>query len=307
MQATLTFTGTFGSSEIATICGLNPYKTPRELYYEKLGIIERFEGNDATELGQHMEPYIAQLWSRRAGRIVIHNDTGKFYNTKYPLAHATPDYFVDHYPGLHDTKPEILECKHSGHTQLKYWLDDNTPDYAHCQLMWQMGVCGIKIGHVAGLVGGSVQNFFMRTFEFDQGIFDAMYQRALEFADRLDRQDPPPADGDDLKTMDHLLSNGHSDTELILPASCHELINSHQDLLRVKCEIQKELDGVTEGLKGLQARIRAEMHDKLVARVGDYEVRLKEVKRKAYSVKESSYWNFKIRNLAEKEGVKSDE
>lgn len=301
MQATLTFTGTFGSSEIATICGLNPYKTPRELYYEKMGIIDRFEGNDATELGQHMEPYIAKLWGKKNGHEVQQHTAGRITNTKYPLAHATPDYWTD------NTFSEILECKHSGHTQLHYWLNDNTPDYAHCQLIWQLGVCGVKVGHVAGLIGGSVQNFFMRTFEFDQGIFDSMYERALEFADRLDRQDPPPADADDVATMNELLAKGHSATELILPAHCEELLKSYTDLMRVRSDIKRELDGVDEGLKGLEARIRENMHDKLRGRFGEYIAEMKEIKRKAYSVKESSYWKFSVRKLENKKGGSIDE
>lgn len=45
-----------GSSDIATIMGVNPYQTPYQLWQEKTGRIQSFQGNAATEHGKREEP-----------------------------------------------------------------------------------------------------------------------------------------------------------------------------------------------------------------------------------------------------------
>lgn len=54
-----------GASEAAAALGLSPYKTPAGLYAEKLRLVERDGGSEATFLGTHVEHAIADAFGAR--------------------------------------------------------------------------------------------------------------------------------------------------------------------------------------------------------------------------------------------------
>ena len=56
-----------GSSEIGTICGLNPYSSPLQLWRYKTGRDSPREDNDFLWLGRRMEPVIGELFEKRTG------------------------------------------------------------------------------------------------------------------------------------------------------------------------------------------------------------------------------------------------
>lgn len=56
-----------GASEAATALGLNPWETPWVLHQKKKGRIPEFQGNDRTEAGTVLEPWLAEMFERRTG------------------------------------------------------------------------------------------------------------------------------------------------------------------------------------------------------------------------------------------------
>lgn len=54
-----------GASEAACAIGLSPYKSPATLYAEKLGLIERGRGSEATFLGTHIEHAVVDAFAAR--------------------------------------------------------------------------------------------------------------------------------------------------------------------------------------------------------------------------------------------------
>src|SRR6185369_4652312 len=85
-----------GGSDVSCILGLNPWKTPLELYAEKRGEIEPedLSENEAVEAGNIMEDAIAELTARRMtkrlGREI------KLRRCKTTLVHPKHDWLTVH-------------------------------------------------------------------------------------------------------------------------------------------------------------------------------------------------------------------
>lgn len=57
-----------GGSDVASIFGVSPFRTARDLYYDKLNIVsvEEDEGNwVAMEMGNLLEPLVAKIFGKR--------------------------------------------------------------------------------------------------------------------------------------------------------------------------------------------------------------------------------------------------
>lgn len=59
-----------GASEVGSVLGVNPWKSPVDVWLEKMGRMEPFAGNNATYWGQRLEDIVAQEYAIRTGRKV---------------------------------------------------------------------------------------------------------------------------------------------------------------------------------------------------------------------------------------------
>ena len=59
-----------GGSDLGAILGLNPYRTPYQIWLEKSGRSEPFTGNLQTRFGSYAEEFVAREYSDRTGRQV---------------------------------------------------------------------------------------------------------------------------------------------------------------------------------------------------------------------------------------------
>ena len=60
-----------GSSEVATIVGLNPWETPYQLWRRKTGLDEPKQENAAMRNGHHLEDAVSRMWHDATGREII--------------------------------------------------------------------------------------------------------------------------------------------------------------------------------------------------------------------------------------------
>ncbi len=85
---------TLGCSEIPAALGLNPWKTPYQLWAEKCGYVEGPEMNFRMRLGLELEPAVCRLFMEDSGRSVEHQKRPIiFRNEAHPFLHASPDAF----------------------------------------------------------------------------------------------------------------------------------------------------------------------------------------------------------------------
>lgn len=62
-----------GSSDAAAIMGLDPFKSASDVYLEKIGAVESFAGNDATDRGNWLEPALIAFAEHKLGKRFIPN------------------------------------------------------------------------------------------------------------------------------------------------------------------------------------------------------------------------------------------
>ena len=111
-----------GGSDVAALLGISPWRTARDLFYDKLNIavVEDHEDNwVALEMGHLLEPLVAKIFQHRTG-YKIYQIKKMFQHPKYPWMLADVDYFVE----LPDGTTAILEIKTTNYNAKdNWWLD----------------------------------------------------------------------------------------------------------------------------------------------------------------------------------------
>ncbi len=175
-----------GSSEIAALCGESPWRNAHDVWLEKLGLAEPFEGNDATWLGNELEPIIAKRYAQETGAEITHGPGTKLH-PENPWALASTDYeWAD--------RSRVVECKLVGIRAMHHWtMDaDGAPTYVQLQAQWQCYVREIERADVAVIFGGTAE---FRIYEFtrDNELISALVTIAKRFWETniLERVAPP--------------------------------------------------------------------------------------------------------------------
>ncbi len=187
-----------GGSDASVILGINPWKTPLQLYMEKTGQVEGPEENQAMHIGTILEDVIADEYSRQTGSKVSRvNETIRHPDYDWMMAHV--DRRVLNFDG-----GKLLECKTAG----RFYKQDewgrhgeNTiPAYYFAQIQHYHAVTGWQYSDVAALLGGS--DFRIYHFERDSKFIDNLIQKEIEFWYAVERRVPPePINLDDVKLM----------------------------------------------------------------------------------------------------------
>lgn len=142
-----------GSSEVATIVGLNPWETPYQLWRRKLGIDPPKEETFAMKAGHYLEDAVAQFWHDSTGQEIIKASAIDWLiiDNDRPYMRVSPDrtYWLSDVPH-NATNKGILECKT---TQMSIDAED-IPKHWFCQVQYQLGVAGLQQGSLAWLCSG---------------------------------------------------------------------------------------------------------------------------------------------------------
>lgn len=141
---------TIGSSDVATLLGVNPYKGASwyALWARMVhGVIDDKKPSTAMRIGTHLEPLIGEFYTEATTRRVTPNGMTIHYNEEYPECHATPDFeIVEHPEGC-------LEGKSVGLFWAKDWKD-GVPPHVIAQAHHQMRIMELDWVDVGVIIGG---------------------------------------------------------------------------------------------------------------------------------------------------------
>ena len=151
-----------GGSDVGAVLGVNPYKTPHEIWLEKTGrqLPEDLSGKDAVLAGNLLEDAVAQFYSIRTGHKVRRSNMTRF--------HPSMPWLAGNVDRVVEGQKRILECKTAGHFA-KGWGEsgtDEVPESYLLQVTHYMAVWGYQTADLAVLTGG--QNLGIYKFDFDQ-------------------------------------------------------------------------------------------------------------------------------------------
>lgn len=79
-----------GASECAAACGVSESRQPLDVWLEKRGLVEPFEGNDYTRRGKRLEPFIAEEYTLNTGE-QLQTGLPMYFHPKHRFIGATPD------------------------------------------------------------------------------------------------------------------------------------------------------------------------------------------------------------------------
>lgn len=246
-----------GGSDASVIMGINPYKSPYELWMEKTGQAEPKDltGNMSVYWGTKNEPAIANWFQEETGKKV--QRLGTLQNREYPFMLANVDRTVV-------GENAGLEIKTAGVKQYRKWKDDEIPDAYYCQCLHYMAVTGADYWYIAVLLGGNDSKW--KRIERNEEDIQTLIKAEKEFWNLVQTKTAPPVDGS--PSCSHALAAryaGVPDTEIMLPEEADELIaRIHEDT-----EIKKKLD---EQIDLNQNRLKEMLGNAEVGRIGSFQV-----------------------------------
>ncbi len=140
-----------GGSDVASIMGLNQYKSPIEVWCEKTGRREAEDISDkpAVEWGNHLEPLIGEKYASEHPDRTVKRLNAVARSIERPWAQASLDYEVKD-----GDRWGILEIKTAGVRKAEDWKD-GVPLYYQTQIVHYMSVLDRDFADVAVLIGGN--------------------------------------------------------------------------------------------------------------------------------------------------------
>lgn len=283
---------TIGSSEIGVIMESNPYKTKYQLWKEKTGRKESVQTSEAAELGLLLEDFIGNLFSKNT-LLAVEKSNAMYSHDLHESFTASPDFWF-----LKEGERGILECKNVNWRMRDAWAcGDYPPSYLH-QVQWQLGVCGLSSGFLAGLVGAQVKDFYYTAISFSENLFNEMMEKAHAFLENIKTDTPPELSYLDREEVEKDLKLEAVATSL--PSSMIDVLEKYE-AVREKVKLleaqNKELKKEEDSYRVL---LESALGDANTAMLYDYVVEAKRIHKNEYVVKPSSYVSFSVK----KEGKK---
>lgn len=192
-----------GGSDVATILGLNKYKSVYQLWLEKTGQVEVTSAqSEAAYWGNTLEEVVAEEFSKRTGKKVRRRNR-VFEHPKYPFLRANIDRDVV-------GENAVLECKTANQYLANEWDDDEIPIQYICQVQHYMNVLNLDYVYFAVLIGG--QKFVWKKMERDQELIDMITEKLVAFwTENVEKGIEPAIDG--LKATSDFLTQRYLDTD----------------------------------------------------------------------------------------------
>jgi len=139
-----------GGSDAAAVLGLSKWRTPIDVWEDKLGMAPPIEDNERMMMGRMLEPIVAQRYKDVSGRDV-QNDNKIRFHPEHDFLLCNMDRLIqDNGDGM---GPGILEIKTTSGYAFESWESEVPLEY-YCQLMHYLSVTGYRWGEFAVLVDG---------------------------------------------------------------------------------------------------------------------------------------------------------
>lgn len=232
-----------GGSDCAAIFGASPWKTKRELYWDKIGdenVIQKEENWVAKEVGHRLEELVIQIFKKRTG-LIPYTIRHMFRHPKYPWMLADVDAFVK----LPNGKIYVVEVKTCSEAGLEKWGSPNSnvvPYHYEMQGRHYMAVTNTDGVVFILLAGNSEAGFRMRTIERDYDIEQDIIREEEEFwCNYVEKRVEPPY----IETPDMVIEAirkhfGTSSDNMEIPEIYSESVREYLRLKEEKALLDKQ-------------------------------------------------------------------
>jgi putative phage-type endonuclease len=278
-----------GSSEIAVVAGLNRFQTPLQLWMKKTGRDTSTVDNWAVYVGNLLEPVVGQMFEKKHPEYSLLKNYTVYSHDTIEWATCTQDYNLS-YPTSSSVE-SILEIKTSGIWAKQEWDNGEVPDFALCQLQWQLGILGHPYGYLAALIGG--KEYFDKEVKFSPDAFSQLVELGEKFLSLVKSDTPPDANfADDLSFIRPTVKS--------VELNCRDLLDEYQ-ILTDEIKRQEDITKLKQQARDtIKNKIIQLMGDAGEGKCGDYLVTRKVVPIKESLRKAYEQIRFSIKTLKEK-------
>lgn len=233
-----------GGSDAAVIMGMNPYKSPYQLWLEKTGQAEApdLSDNQYVYWGTKNEANIADWFQEETGRKV--KRLGTLRSKEYPFMLANVDRTVV-------GENAGLEIKTAGVRQYRKWKDDEIPDAYYCQCLHYMAVTGADYWYIAVLLGGNEAKW--KRIERNEEDIQHLIMAETDFWKLVETRTPPPVDGSDscAAALSAQYKGGDPNFSVVLQPSAEDVIESLENDKAIMDALKKQITEKENRLKAL--------------------------------------------------------
>lgn len=257
-----------GGSDIGAICGVSPFSSARQIYFNKTGQFEDALKPGAAQVermkwGHLLEPIVASEFASRTGKKLIEAGA-TFAHKDYPWMRANVDRLIVDDEG----KPYgILECKTTSEYNNEEWESGDILLSYMYQLNWYMYILDIPYGAFACLVGGN-KFYHYEVFRNDELINNTLIPAAKDFwYNHVLKLVEPELQATDTEYVNNAYNEVEKNSEIVLDGD--ELNELAHTVAECKHEI-KRLEGIMEEA---QNRLKERLQDHEFGYCRDYTVR----------------------------------
>jgi len=178
-----------GASDAPIIMGVSPWKTPYQLWEEKLDLAPQPEMNAAMRRGHELEPIARQAYNDYTGNcaepeVVIHPER------KWMMASLD---------GISLDRSIVVEIKCAGKRDHDIAASGNVPEKYYPQLQHQLAVIGVNRLHYFSYTDDS---FHLVEVERDDKYINKLYAKEGEFWNQLQNFEAPSLSDADFQEID---------------------------------------------------------------------------------------------------------
>lgn len=223
-----------GGSDAGAICGLNPYRTAIQVYYDKTSDNIEQVDNEAMRQGRDFEDYVAQRFMEATGKKVRRANV-MFSDDEYPFMLADVDRMIV-------GENAGLEIKTASPYTQSQWEDGKIPLSYQMQCYHYMRVCKANAWYIAVLIYG--REFKYYKLEYDEEIISNLIHLEKDFwENHVQKGIMPTPDGS--KIADSVIAEHFKESidKTIALSGFDEKLQRRDELVKLldKLETEKKL------------------------------------------------------------------
>lgn len=257
-----------GGSDIGAICGVSPFSSARQIYFNKTGQFEDAlkPGAAAVErmhFGHLLEPIVANEFAARTGKKLITVDA-TFSHKDYPWARANVDRLIVDDDGV---PYGILECKTTSEYNNDEWEHGEILLSYIYQLNWYLWILGLNYGAFACLVGGN-KFYYYEVYRNDELINETLFPAGKNFwYNNVLALKEPELQATDTEFANTTYAAVEKNSEIVLDT------DDANDLARTVFECKAKIKELTVIMEEAQNRLKDRLQDHELGYCRDYTVK----------------------------------
>ena len=232
--------GGIGGSDAGAVCGLNPYRTAMEVYYDKTSDEIDEIDNEAMRQGRDFEEYVARRFMEATGK-KVRRANALYYDERYPFMYADVDRLVV-------GENAGLECKTASPYMADQWKGGKIPLSYQIQCYHYMSVFQADAWYIAVLIYG--KEFQVHQIERDEAVISDLIHIEKNFwKDHVEKKILPEPDGS--KVADNVIAERFKKSQGIsLPLmGFDEKLKRRQELVEIMARMETEKKKIEQELK----------------------------------------------------------